>query len=85
MNMPCVEGNTLKHEVLDKIEEYLYAENAQYTCSSFEEEFSRIKAEVAHAELTDARRRYWHHLKMHHCDTAAILAAQPDTVAVALV
>ena len=77
MNMACMEGETLKHEVLDKIEEYLKAEQAQYTCSSFDEEFSRLKAEAAHAALADARRRYWQHLKMHHCDTAAILSAQP--------
>ena len=79
--MACMEGDLLKHEVLDKIEEYLHAEQAQYTCSSFDEDFTRIKAEMAHAALTDARRRYWQHLKMHHCDTAAILAAQPSTIA----
>ncbi|WP_148210004.1 hypothetical protein [Candidatus Korobacter versatilis] len=79
--MACMEGDTLKHEVLDKIEEYLNAEQAQYTCSNFDDEFSRLRAEAAHTALTDARRRYWQHLKMHHCDTAAILAAQPSTLA----
>jgi len=80
MNMACMEGDSLKHEVLDKIEEYLHAEQAQYTCSNFEEEFSRLRAELAHAALTDARHRYWQHLKMHYCDTAAILSAQPSTL-----
>ena len=77
--MACIEGDTLKHEVLDKIEEYLNAEHAQFTCSSFEEEFLRLRAEIAHAELSDARHRYWQHLKLHSCDTAAILAAQPSS------
>ncbi len=78
--MACMEGDILKNEVLDKIEEYLNAEQAQYTCSTFDEEFTRMKAEMAHKALSDARRRYWQHLKMHHCDTAAILAAPPSTL-----
>lgn len=78
--MGCIEGDNLKNEVLDKIEEYLAAEQAQYTCSSFEEESTRARAERAHASLTDARRRYWQHLKMHRCDAAAILSVEPSTL-----
>lgn len=78
--MGCIEGDKLKNEVLDRIEEYLSAEQAQYTCSSFEEDLTRARAERAHALLTDSRRRYWQHLKMHHCDTAAILAVEPSTL-----
>ncbi len=78
--MACMEGDILKNEVLDKIEEYLHAEQAQYTATTFDEEVSRMRAEIAHASLTDARRRYWQHLKMHKCDTAAILSAQPGSL-----
>ena len=80
VNMGCTEGEVLKNEVLDKIEDYLKAEQAQYTCSSFEEDTVRVKAEVAHDALSDARRRYWQHLKMHKCDTAAVLAAPSSTL-----
>jgi hypothetical protein len=78
--MGCIEGETLKNEVLDRIEEYLAAEQAQYTCSSFEEESTRARAERAHALLTDTRRRYWQHLKMHHCDSAAIHSVEASTL-----
>jgi hypothetical protein len=78
--MGCIEGENLKNEVLDRIEEYLAAEQAQYTCSSFEEELTRARTERAHALLADARRRYWKHLKMHHCDAAAILSVEPSTL-----
>ena len=83
--MNCSEGDKLKNEVLDKIEEYLAAEQAQYTCDSFEEESTRMRAEVAHARLAEPRGRYWQHIKLHHCDPAAILSAEPtvlDAVAV---
>ncbi len=80
MDMACMEGDTLKHEVLEKVEEYLAAEHAQYTCSNFDEELARMRAETAHAALADARRRYWQHLKMHRCDAAAIMSAQPSVL-----
>jgi hypothetical protein len=79
MNMACTEGDTLKSEVLNKIEDYLQAEQAQNTGSAFDEEFSRMRAELAHRALTDARQRYLRHLKLHNCDTAAILAMEPHT------
>jgi hypothetical protein len=80
VNMECMEGSKLKEVALDKIEDYLSAEHAQYTCSNFEEEDTRLKAEMAHAALAEARRRYWQHIKMHNCDTAAILAVEPGTL-----
>jgi hypothetical protein len=83
--MACSEGDKLKDEVLDRIEEYLAAERAQYLSSSFEEESSRLRAEMAHAALTETRSRYWQHIKMHRCDTSAILSVEtrtPDTIAV---
>ena len=70
----------VKNDVLDKIEQYLAAEQAQYTCDAFEEESARLKAEMAHASLAESRRRYWEHIKLHRCDTAAILAAAPATL-----
>jgi hypothetical protein len=85
MNMACSEGDQLKNAVLDKIEDYLAAEQAQYTCDSFDEDSARTRAEVAHARLAESRNRYWQHIKMHHCDPAAVLVvepAMPETVAV---
>lgn len=83
--MACNEGDKLKDEVLDRIEEYLAAERAQYLSSSFEEESSRLRAEMAHAALTETRNRYWQHIKLHRCDTSAILAVEasvPHSIAV---
>ena len=76
--MKCTEGDILKIEVLDRIEDYLTAEQAQYSSSNFDEESSRIRAEMAHASLAEARRRYWHHVRLHKCDTAAILSVEPS-------
>ncbi len=78
--MACSEGDKLKSEVLSKVEEYLAAENAQSTSSSFEEEFSRARTERAHALVFEARRRYFQHLKAHHCDTEVIRQAGPGRV-----
>jgi hypothetical protein len=83
--MACSEGERLKDEVLNRIEEYLAAEHAQYLSSSFEEESSRMRAEMAHASLTESRSRYWQHIKMHRCDSSAILPVEtvpPDSIAV---
>lgn len=80
MTMACCEGEILKNAVLDKIEEYLAAEKAQFDCSDFDEEFLRARAEAAHAILAETRRRYWAHMKQHRCDPAAILAANPGTL-----
>jgi len=80
MNMKCMEGDILKNEVLDKIEEYLKAEQAQYTSSNFDEESSRMRAEMAHTSLAEARRRYWQHVRLHKCDTAAILSVEPSVL-----
>jgi hypothetical protein len=80
MNMACIEGDKLKNEVLDKIEEYLNAEQAQYTSSNFDEEASRFRAELAHASLAETRRRYWQHIRLHKCDTAAIMSVEPTTL-----
>ena len=80
MNMACNEGNKLKNDVLDKIEEYLAAEQAQYTCDTFDEESARLRAETAHARLAETRGRYWQHIKLHHCDPAAILSAEPQAL-----
>lgn len=78
--MICNEGDILKNDVLDKIEQYLAAEQAQYTCDAFEEDAARLKAEMAHASLAESRRHYWEHIKLHRCDAAAILAAAPATL-----
>lgn len=80
MNMACIEGDRLKNEVLDKIEEYLVAEQAQYSSTSFDEPTFRMRAELAHASLAETRRRYWEHLRLHGCDTAAIVAVEPGTI-----
>ncbi len=82
--MACNEGNTLKHEVLDRIEDYLAAEQAQVQSVRFDEEFSRQRTEMAHASLADARRRYWDHIRYHRCDTAAIVALESPVSAVAV-
>lgn len=78
--MACMEGEKLKNEVLDRIEDYLNAEQAQFTASYFDEEDSRLRAEMAHASLADSRRRYWQHLKLHRCDSGAILSVEPATL-----
>jgi hypothetical protein len=80
MNMSCTEGDVLKSEVLDKIEEYLAAEKAQFDSSNFDEEALRARAELAHVALSDTRRRYWEHIKQHGCDPAAILSVDPGTI-----
>jgi hypothetical protein len=80
MNMACSEGEILKNAVLDKIEEYLAAEKAQFDSSDFDEAFLRARAEAAHAVLAETRRRYWAHMKQHRCDPAAILAVSPGTL-----
>jgi hypothetical protein len=44
-----------------------------------------MRAEIAHVRLSETRDRYWQHVKVHHCDPAAVLAAPPvhmDAVAV---
>ncbi len=76
--MACTEGDTLKREVLDRVEDYLAAEQAQSASSSFDEEFSRTRTERAHALVFEARRRYFQHLKAHHCDTDAVHAVEPS-------
>ena len=80
VNMACSEGNSLKHEVLDKIEAYLAAEQAQFTSVRFDQEFSRECTEMAHATLAEARRRYWDHIRYHRCDTAAIVSLEMGPV-----
>jgi hypothetical protein len=75
-----MEGDILKNAVLDKIEEYLAAEQAQFRSSQFDEETFRASAEVAHASLAEARRRYWEHVKLHKCDTATVLTMPPTDV-----
>ena len=83
--MACSEGDTLKNEVLNKIDEYLAAEQAQFTCDAFDEDAARTRAEIAHAKLAETRDRYWQHVKLHRCDPAAVLAPPPaplDAVAV---
>jgi hypothetical protein len=85
MNMSCTEGDALKSAVLDKIEEYLAAEKAQFDSSDFDEEALRARAEVAHASLAETRQRYWGHIKQHGCDPTAILSVDPgpiDSIAV---
>ncbi|HEY3927566.1 MAG TPA: hypothetical protein VGL89_04255 [Candidatus Koribacter sp.] len=74
--MTCIEGDKLKDEVLGRIEEYLAAEQAQNSALSFDEEFTRQRTEMAHCTLTEARRRYWNHIKYHRCDTAAIISLE---------
>lgn len=64
----CIEGDKLKHEVLSRVDEYLAAEQALSSSPMFEEEFSRARTERAHALVFEARQRYFHHLKTHHCD-----------------
>lgn len=76
--MACIEGDKLKSEVLSKVEEYLAAEQALSTSTSFEEEFSRVRTERAHALVFEARQRYFQHLKAHHCDTDAIHTVEPS-------
>lgn len=85
MNMSCTEGDNLKSAVLDKIEEYLAAEKAQFDSSDFDEEALRARAELAHASLAETRQRYWEHIKQHGCDPSAVLSVDPgpiDSIAV---
>ena len=69
--MACIEGDKLKNEVLSRVEEYLAAEQALSSSSSFEEVFSRARTERAHALVFEARQRYFHHLKTHRCEVGA--------------
>ena len=83
--MACTEGNILKFAVIDKIEEYLRAEQVDSVACNFDAYCSRVLAEAAHCALTQARRRYWQHLKLHKCDTTPILAVEPTTLKVSAV
>lgn len=78
--MACADAEILKNEVLDKIEEYLAAERAQSTSSSFDREASRHRAETAHATLAECRRRYWEHIKQHCCDPTSVLSSEPGSM-----
>ena len=78
--MACTEGDKLKNEVLSRVEEYLAAEQALSSSSSFEAEFSRARTERAHALVFEARQRYFNHLKTHHCEGVA--SGQLNAIAV---
>ena len=75
--MACIEGNNLKSEVLNRADEYVAAEQAQHLASGFDEEFSQARLERAHALLSEARRRYFLHLKAHQCENDPAQIVKP--------
>lgn len=66
--MACIEGERLKSEVLAKIDEYLQAEEGQRRSQERFGDTSLIVAEHAYESLSEARRRYWAHVRQHHCE-----------------
>lgn len=70
VDMACIEGERLKSEVLTRIEEYLQAEETQRRSLERFGDTSLIVAEHAYESLSEARRRYWAHVKQHQCEEA---------------
>ncbi len=77
--MPCLEGERLKSEVLSKVEEYLQAEEAQQQSLEQYGDVSLMMTEHAYEALSEARRRYWTHVKQHHCEAQSSLPAQVES------